>query len=339
MLIYDGLDVAEPLLGCTSDPMNLAADHVRRDGVSVLPASPSQSVGQGSLLEQMRFLNCTYEELEVPLDPNTQCVWCYLRPKGQPTFSPLLVRELITLHRAIQTLKASQSAHEKPLVQYHILASKIPGIYNMGGDLSFIIDMIRQQDRQALRCYAHSCVDVVFGLATGFECGVVSISLIQGDALGGGLEAALGCNVVIAERGVKLGLPEVIFNLFPGMGAYSILSRRLGTSRAERIIFSGRLYSAEEMYELGVIDLVVDRNNGDNAVRDYIANPRNYGARQAIFRARQRTNPLTLAELRDITDIWVDTAMGLSAADLRRMAHLHAAQGRRLRRKAFIHAN
>ena len=128
----------------------------------------------------------------------------------------------------------------------------------------------------------------------GFDCGIVTIGLVQGDALGGGLEAALSCNFIIAERGVKMGLPEVIFNLFPGMGAYSLLSRRLGMAMAERIIFSGRLYSAEEMYELGVVDLVVDPGCGDKAVRDYIADPRNHNARQAIFRARQRINPITL---------------------------------------------
>jgi DSF synthase len=300
------------------------------------PTSSSTNVETRGFLEQLRFLNRTYEELEVVLDPNTSCVWCYLRPKGQPSFTPLLVRELTVLHRAIEALAASQGPKEKPLVRYYVLASQIPGIYNMGGDLSFFADKIRQQDREAIRCYAHSCVDVIFSIATGFDCGIVSVGLVQGDALGGGLEAALSCNFIIAERGVKMGLPEVIFNLFPGMGAYSLLSRRLGMARAERIIFSGRLYSAEEMYELGVVDLIADPGRGDKAARDYIADPRSHRARQVMSRARQRANPLSLAELRDITDMWVDTAMGLSDADLRRMGHLQAAQQRRLRREAAL---
>jgi DSF synthase len=313
-----------------------AADNDTSKG-SLSPSGPTEKTR--SFFEQMCFLSRTYEELNVVLDPNTQCVWCYLRPRGQASFSPVMVRELTVLHRAIQAMAASQGPHETPLVRYYVLASQIPGIYNMGGDLSFLADKIREQDREAIRCYAHSCVDVVFRVATGFDCGIVSVGLVQGDALGGGLEAALSCNLIIAERGVKMGLPEVIFNLFPGMGAYSMLSRRLGMAQAERIIFSGRLYTAEEMHELGVVDFLVDRGCGDKAVRDYIADPRSHGARQAVFRARQHINPVTLAELRNITNMWVDTAMRLSEADLRRMGHLQAAQSRRLRREAALRTN
>jgi DSF synthase len=188
-----------------------------------------------------------------------------------------------------------------------------------------------------IRNYAYDCVDVVYHIATGFDCGIVTVALVQGDALGGGLEAALCCNFIVAERGVKMGVPEILFSLFPGMGAYSLLSRRIGSAIAERIIFSGRIYSAEEMYDLGVVDLVVDSGSGEEAVREYIGDARKHGARQSIYRARQRTNPLTLAELRDITDMWVETAMGLSETDLRRMSHLQSAQNRRLRREAVVH--
>jgi DSF synthase len=130
---------------------------------------------------------------------------------------------------------------------------------------------------------------------------------------GGGLEGALCCNFIIAERGVKMGLPEILFNSFPGRGAYSMLSRRLDSVRAERMIFGGRIYSAEEMYDLGVIDLVVDSGCGEQAVREYVGDSRKHEARRAIYRARQRANPLTLLELRDITDMWVPRFLCASA--------------------------
>ena len=286
------------------------------------------------LSELMRFLSRTYQELDVVLDPNTKCIWCYQRPKGPPSFTPSMVRELIVLHRSIQSLVASQGPDEEPLVRYYVQASHIPGIYNMGGDLSFLADRIRDRDREAIRHYAYGCVDAVYQIAVGFDSGIVSVGLLQGDALGGGLEGALCCNFIIAERGVKMGLPEILFNSFPGMGAYSMLSRRLDSVRAERMIFSGRIYSAEEMYDLGVIDLVVESGCGEQAVREYVGDTRKYGARRAIYRARQRVNPLTLSELRDITDMWVETTMKLTEADLRRMSHLQTAQVRRLRRRA-----
>lgn len=301
-----------------------------------MPASVPKAASSKipNLPEPIRFLNRTYDELEVVLDPNTKCIWCHQRPKGPPSFTPGMICELTVLHREIQALAASQGPHEEPLIRYYVLASQIPGIYSMGGDLLFLADRVRKRDRKAIGWYAHRCVDVVYNLAAGFNCGIVTVALVQGDALGGGLESALSCNFIVVERSAKIGTPEILFNLFPGMGAYSMLSRRLGSAMAERIILSGRIYSADEMYDLGVVDLVVENGCGEAAVRDYIGDTRKYGARQAIYRARQRTNPLTLAELRDITEIWVETAMRLSDADLRRMIHLQSAQNRRLRRHA-----
>ena len=75
---------------------------------------------------------------------------------------------------------------------------------------------------------------------------------------------------------------------------------------------------------------------GEQAVREYVGDTRKHGARRAIYRARQRANPLTLSELRDITDMWVETTMKLTEADLRRMSHLQTAQVRRLRRGASL---
>jgi DSF synthase len=246
-----------------------------------------------------------------------------------------MVRELIAMHRAIQGLIASQPPGADAIIEYYVQCSRIPGIYNMGGDLAFMTDRIHHADREAIRRYAYDCVDAVYHIATGFDSGVVSVCLLQGDALGGGLEGALCCNFIVAERSVKMGLPEILFNCFPGMGAYSILSRRLDVGKAERMIFSGRIFSAQEMYDMGVIDLVVEDGEGEDAVRDFIGDERKFRARQAIYRARQRVNPLTLAELRDVTDLWVETAMKLTPADLRRMKHLQSAQTRRLQRNAL----
>jgi len=257
-----------------------------------------------------------------------------MRPSGPPSFTPAMVRELIVLHRSIQALAASQAPGEEPHIRYYVQGSRIPGIYNMGGDLAFLTQAIRAGDREAVRRYAFDCVDAVYHIAIGFDSGVVSVGLLQGDALGGGLEGALCCNVLIAERQVKLGLPEILFNSFPGMGAYSFLARRLDAARAERMIFSGKIYSADEMRDIGIVDQVVDEGEGEHAVATYLAERQSHAVRQTLFKVRQRVNPLSLAELRDVTDLWVDTAMRLPAADLRRMEHLQMAQVRRLQKEA-----
>ena len=84
----------------------------------------------------------------------------------------------------------------------------------------------------------------------------------QGDALGGGLESLLSFDVVVAERGTKFGLPENLFGLFPGMGAHSILIRRLGVNRAAEMILRGSVFTAEEMYDWGIVYILADPTRG-----------------------------------------------------------------------------
>ena len=137
--------------------------------------------------------------------------------------------------------------------------------------------------------------------------------------------------MIVAERGAKFGLPEIRFNLFPGMGAYSLLSRRLDAVRAEQMITSGRLYSAEEMHEMGLVDVLAEKGQGEAALRDYIErNRRKSNAHRAIHQARRLSRPLSKQELVDIVDLWVDAVFRLSKSDHRRMAHITSAQGRRL---------
>ena len=100
---------------------------------------------------------------------------------------------------------------------------------------------------------ARHCVDGVHHLHTGLGGDVRTIALVQGDALGGGMELALACHHIVAEEGVEMGLPEVLFGLFPGMGAYSFLSRRVSPQMAERIILEGRLYKATVKLEIPVL--------------------------------------------------------------------------------------
>ena len=147
--------------------------------------------------------------------------------------------------------------------------------------------------------------------------------------MGGGFEAALCNNVVIAEKSAKFGFPEVLFNLFPGMGAHKLLSRRLDPGRVERLIASGNMYGADEMHEMGLVDIVADDGDGENAVYRFIRNhaPRR-NAFLALLRVKERMHPVSYEELIEIADIWVDAAVGLKERDLRLIDRLMKAQDR-----------
>lgn len=266
-------------------------------------------------------------ELDVQMDKANAALWCFMRPKGPPSFTPSLLRELIGLRHTIHEHAAQMG------LRYFVGASRLPGIYNLGGDLQHFVAMIRTQDRESLRAYAVDCCDVAFHMAMGFNTPVLTIGLVQGDALGGGFEGAMSFNILVAERSARLGLPEVLFNLFPGMGSMSFLSRKIGFGQAERMILSGKIYTATELFEMGVVDLLAEDGEGEAEVRKFIAGGEaRYRLHKSLAQARQRVSPLTFEELCDITDIWVDAAMHLGETDLRRMERLALAQRRRVER-------
>jgi len=273
---------------------------------------------------------CRYENLDVTLETDTRTFWCRMRPVGRPSFTHELMRDISEMQFAIKRLfDARRHEAERPF-QYFVMASAIPGIFNLGGDLGHFGELIRAGDLDALKHYGHVAVEAIHRNYHAFDVPVVTMALVQGDALGGGFECALSYDMIVAERGAKLGLPEILFNMFPGMGAYSFLSRRMDRVRAEKLILSGRVYTAEELHEMGVVDILADDGEGEEAVRDYIErHARKHNAHYFTYQARRRVNPVTLDELRDVVDLWAEAAVNLTEPDLRKMARLTAAQDRR----------
>ena len=271
-----------------------------------------------------------FQQLDVSIENDGSIYWAFMRPHGRACFTPELLSEIRLLERTIQQEYHKRQRAGEPPLKYVAFGSRASGVFNAGGDLALFCECIRTKDRERLQRYADLCVDVVNEAATSFDLPVITVALVQGDALGGGFEAAMACNLIIAEKSAKFGLPEVLFNLFPGMGAYNFLSRRLDSARAERIILSGRVYSAEEMHAMGVVDMVVEDGAGEQALREYVQrNLRRQPAERAIYWARQLVNPVRLSDLRALAKLWVETALELPEADLRRMTRLAAAQDRR----------
>jgi DSF synthase len=276
----------------------------------------------------LEFLAKPRKFLDVRFDPGAKTVWCSMRHEHSVCWSQPLLAELNALNADIRALFESETFDEPP-IRFFVGGSLRPGVFSMGGDLSFFVDRVRAHDAEGLRRYAYACVDAIYNNYHGFNSPTVTMALLEGDALGGGLEAALSCQFVIAERGVNLGFPEALFHTFPGMGAYSLVSRRLDAARAEKLILSGRIYKAEEFFEMGLIDILVEKGEGPERARAFIAqNGKRHRLLGAVGRVRRRISPLTIEELRDITDIWVDSVMSLAPINLRKMEMLACSQDR-----------
>ncbi len=87
-----------------------------------------------------------------------------------------------------------------------------------------------------------------------------TIAAIDGFALGGGLELALACDLRVASRGAKVGLPEVTLGIYPAAGGTWRLPRLVGLGRAKELVFTGRIVDADEANGWGLFEKLVDRD-------------------------------------------------------------------------------
>jgi DSF synthase len=274
--------------------------------------------------------------IRVQHDPSNESHWCFMHaqqafadPAYRACFSPRMLRELrLFAQQAIDGISGKAAASPTHLA--HIVLASDSHVFNLGGDLELFSSLIRAQDREGLMRYARECVDSVHLLHSRLHPNAHTIALVEGDALGGGFELALACQTIVAESGVQMGFPEVLFGLFPGMGAYSLLSRRVSPKVAEDMMLNGVMYSSDELHRMGLVDVLVPRGEGVRAVHEVIRqNRRIAAARLALHRVRDAVNPLALDELTTITEIWVDTALQLGDRQLRTMERLVRAQTRR----------
>jgi DSF synthase len=282
-----------------------------------------------SLPPELTFGTTEYAHMDVSLDPTQRTLWAWFKAGNAPHYSKALLDDMSSVASAAALLGRRLPRSEQP-IDYIVTGSRIPDVYNLGGDLALFADCIRRRDAETLRAYAHTCASMTWSVYNAFNMPSIVICLAQGSALGGGFEAALACNLIVAEKRARFGLPEILFNMFPGMGAYSLLSRRVGAVKAEEMIHSGRIYTAEEMQALGLVEVLAEDGEGEEAVRTYIArNRKRHETMLALHDVRRRVGGLTLSELIDVTDRWVELAMTLDEGSLRRMERLRGAQSRR----------
>lgn len=258
--------------------------------------------------------------------------WCYMHANPTPMYHPCFSERLLNeLKRSQEGIRRTLAADNDPHAGiHHLVLASDTNVFNLGGDLALFSQMIRNGNRGRLLDYARLCVEVAFNFSRLYEDRVHSIAVVQGDALGGGFESALCCNTIIIEEGAGMGFPEVLFDLFPGMGAYTFLTRRVAPAKAERMMLDARVYEAAELLEMGVVDMVVPKGEGINAARELIRRHKRIGnALRSMNAVRQACSPVSLEELLSVTTQWVDAAMRLNDRGLRSMERLVRAQQKR----------
>lgn len=281
--------------------------------------------------------NKNFEQLHVHYDEQLKAVVSEMSPQPLPSFTFRLLQDLRNFQQQVSRYVEQDAKSDRRNIEYLIFKSGIPGVWNLGGDLAFFVECINSGDRDRLTEYARLSIDVLYANYDNLGQPVTTISVVEGTTLGAGFEAALSCDYIVAERQADFQFPEVVFNMFPGMGAYSFLSRRLDTATLEKMILNGNSFNAEELAEKGLVDQLADKGQARTELERFIRRHRKTrSTHEAVLKMRRIVNPVSKDELLQIADLWVDSAFSLSPTNIKAMSRIVKAQTRHLQRTAEV---
>lgn len=270
------------------------------------------------------YLNLKLEQFEAVYDPEYRALWCIL--KATP---PVLT---LTLLRNIRTLQDNLARffmeNPKKSPKYIIWKSNHPEVFNLGLDHTHICDLIWNKDKIGLDEYIQLCIDVLYINLIKLEIfPLITISLIRGKAYGGGLEAALSCDIIVAEKDAKCCFPEIRYNLLPSIGTLKMLLRRYPLNIIKPILFEGKQIDLPSLLNLHIIDAIVEPGEGEKYINDKI---QKIHKRQflyaSLYKAELKNILVTYDELEEFKHAWVKAAFELSPSNFRRLSRLAAAQ-------------
>lgn len=244
------------------------------------------------------------ENISIEIDSKNKVLWLFKGNNYQLHYSFEMINDFYN--------SLSQISHliTKNEIKTVIIKSANEKVWSMGGDLDFFIRCIKSRNSNLLRNYAYNCIKCIYALNNNFNSDATIVSFVQGNAFGGGFECALASDYVISENHVKFSFPESLFGTFPGMGAYSFLTRRIGYKKANEIIHSSTKWDAKEMMDLNIIDWIVDSDSTENILNLI---KKQFPPKDKFSKI---CNTITITELTTIVDEWLETIMRLDSKQI-----------------------
>ncbi|WP_293765535.1 enoyl-CoA hydratase [uncultured Aquitalea sp.] len=157
-------------------------------------------------------------------------------------WNPDSLRELAVIVRGL---------HDDATVRSVVITGAGEAFFSAGADLK----LFTTGDRETAAAFLDAFHDA-FAAIRAYPG--VTVAAINGYALGGGLECALMCDYMVAERGARLGLPEGKVGLIPSAGGTKTLADKVGRAWAKRIVLGGEIVTAEKAFEIGLVEEIVD---------------------------------------------------------------------------------
>jgi len=167
-----------------------------------------------------------------------------------------------------QLADITQQIESDTSIEWVIFNSTKPGIFIAGADIKELSQTSSLDDAKAIIHRGHDTFDRWANLKP------KTIAVIDGVALGGGLEFALACDYIVVTDSskVKLGLPEVNLGIIPGWGGTQRLPRRVGLIKAIECIASGKQLSGKQALKLACADAMVPSEFKDESIKTLILN-------------------------------------------------------------------
>lgn len=136
--------------------------------------------------------------------------------------------------------------------------------FSAGADLKIFRDMTPKEARR----YVKLAKQVARTIET---LSKPVIAVVRGYALGGGLELALSCDIILAAEDARFGQTEINVGLIPGVGGTQRLPRAVGIRKAKEMIYTGQMIDAQEAYRLGLVNKVVPKEKLDEALNEMLS--------------------------------------------------------------------
>ncbi|AOT08514.1 enoyl-CoA hydratase-related protein [Pseudoalteromonas luteoviolacea] len=207
-----------------------------------------------------------------------------------------------------------------------VLSSDKSGVFSLGGDLGSFVTCMLEQDDVWLKEYAFIYMTLLQRILHGAKHNLTSIALIQGRAYGTGMEVALCADCVVAEEQAEFLYPATMFNHGLEHILVGKLQHKSSRSVLMEVMYSNRRFSASELYELGLVDVLANPGEGEKVVRSLVGKAQACGIGHSMLQKyRYQKNINALNQLNNVADTWVKNAIKVDAAQqkyLRRLARM-----------------
>ncbi|MCG7550384.1 enoyl-CoA hydratase-related protein [Pseudoalteromonas sp. Of7M-16] len=191
-----------------------------------------------------------------------------------------------------------------------VLSSDKSGVFSLGGDLVNLTNCVKQQNEPWLRDYAFNYMTLLHRILAGSRHNLTSIVLVQGRAYGAGMEVALCADCVVAEEGAEFFYPPVAFNHGLEHLLVSKLKHKASRCALMEVMYSNTRFSARDLYELGLVDVLTECGKGEQSVRGLVQRAQACDIGHTVLQKyRHRKETHSVGQFSSLAEAWVKKAV------------------------------